>query len=140
MLCFGFAFLHDFSHIVICAYEILITYNTLSRFVREYSHEPWRGYGRNVVTVFEKLQDTDFRDLYGPSSEQFEGRGSFGNGGAMRIVPMALFCRSRNYDGKQFVVRLSLFSVTSLALTAELEVCTSARGPFFSVSARPVRH
>lgn len=86
--------------------------------MREHSREPMRGYGRDVGTVFKKLQDTDFRDLYGPSSEQFDGRGSFGNGGAMRIAPMALFCHSRNYDAEQFVVCLSLISVMSLFPTA----------------------
>ena len=30
-------------------------------------------------------------DVYQPAAEQFEGKGSFGNGSAMRVTPAALF-------------------------------------------------
>jgi poly(ADP-ribose) glycohydrolase ARH3 len=66
----------------------------LYRFVSEYSNEQWRGYGANVVTVFEKLKETAFADIYQPAAEQFDGKGSYGNGGAMRIFPMALYAYS----------------------------------------------
>lgn len=104
-------FLHD-----ILATFVLMHFNFLSRFVQEYSNEPWRGYGRNVVTVFDKLERSNFQDLYGPSNEQFDGNGSFGNGGAMRIVPMALFCHSRNCTDKQLVVCSSIAVVMFLLL------------------------
>lgn len=64
-------------------------------FVREYLHDPNRGYGEAIVTVFRKLRQNRFRDVHGPAAEQFGGSGSFGNGGAMRIAPVALFCHRR---------------------------------------------
>ncbi|KAK9872672.1 hypothetical protein WA026_018806 [Henosepilachna vigintioctopunctata] len=60
-------------------------------FVKEYFLEPNRGYGQNVVTVFKKLKHNKFENIYKPASEQFDGSGSLGNGGAMRIAPIALF-------------------------------------------------
>ncbi|XP_033756833.1 ADP-ribose glycohydrolase ARH3-like isoform X2 [Pecten maximus] len=62
-----------------------------SRFSQEYFENPWRGYGRSVTTVFQKLQETECKDPFGPAEEQFEGNGSYGNGGAMRIAPAGLF-------------------------------------------------
>lgn len=67
-------------------------------FVKEYYKEPKRGYGANVVEVFDKLRRNKFEDIYKPASEQFGGSGSYGNGGAMRIVPIALYFHN-NPDG-----------------------------------------
>ncbi|XP_077992164.1 ADP-ribosylhydrolase ARH3-like [Glandiceps talaboti] len=61
------------------------------RFAREYVREPFRGYGRTVVTVFDKLLDPSLEDVYKPAKDQFDGKGSYGNGGAMRVAPVALF-------------------------------------------------
>lgn len=60
-------------------------------FVNEYFKEPNRGYGQNVIEVFHKLKNSRYVDIYKPSSEQFWGSGSYGNGGAMRIAPVALY-------------------------------------------------
>ncbi|KAJ3665049.1 hypothetical protein Zmor_000564 [Zophobas morio] len=60
-------------------------------FVKDYFLEPHRGYGPNVVDVFSKLRKSKFDDIYRPAREQFNGKGSFGNGGAMRIAPIALY-------------------------------------------------
>lgn len=60
-------------------------------FVKEYFLEPKRGYGQNVITVFNKLKNSKFQDIYKPAREQFDGSGSLGNGGAMRIAPLALY-------------------------------------------------
>ncbi|PSN57802.1 Poly(ADP-ribose) glycohydrolase ARH3 [Blattella germanica] len=62
------------------------------RFVKEYFLQPRRGYGQNVIEVFHKLRAEQFEDPFGPAKEQFEGSGSYGNGGAMRVAPLALFC------------------------------------------------
>lgn len=67
------------------------------RFVKSYYQEPNRGYGPSVVTVFEKLRGSKFADVLAPAKQQFNGQGSWGNGGAMRITPIALFCY-QNYD------------------------------------------
>ena len=63
------------------------------RFVKEYFSDPRRGYGQ-VVNVFHKLRAQNFGDPFGPAKEQFGGSGSYGNGGAMRVAPLALFCHS----------------------------------------------
>lgn len=67
------------------------------RFVREFFNDPRRGYGSNVIDVFYKLRGQKFKDPFGPAKEQFDGSGSLGNGGAMRVAPIALFY-CNNYD------------------------------------------
>ncbi|XP_028140272.1 ADP-ribosylhydrolase ARH3 [Diabrotica virgifera virgifera] len=67
-------------------------YKFLARlFVNEYFKEPKRGYGQSIVDVFRKLKNTKYEDVFKPAKEQFLGEGSFGNGGAMRIAPVALY-------------------------------------------------
>jgi poly(ADP-ribose) glycohydrolase ARH3 len=61
------------------------------KFQEEYHREPWRGYGMSVTTVFDKLR-FDPEDVFLPAREQFGGSGSYGNGSAMRISPVALLC------------------------------------------------
>nr|CAI5834001.1 unnamed protein product [Callosobruchus analis] len=52
----------------------------------------------NIVgEVFNKLKATKFEDVFKPATEQFHGKGSYGNGGAMRVAPIALFFHD-NYD------------------------------------------
>jgi hypothetical protein len=64
------------------------------RFVKEYFGDPRRGYGEQVVEIFHKLRVQKFGDPFGPAKEQFGGAGSYANGGAMRVAPLALFCHS----------------------------------------------
>jgi len=59
--------------------------------VEEYFRQPYRGYGRNVISVFEALKEDNCRNAFRPAEKQFDGLGSHGNGGAMRISPAALF-------------------------------------------------
>lgn len=61
------------------------------RFAKEYFARPDRGYGSNIPAVFHELKETKYKDPFGPASRQFNGSGSYGNGGAMRIAPAALF-------------------------------------------------
>ncbi|KAM4540648.1 ADP-ribosylhydrolase ARH3 [Fundulus diaphanus] len=60
------------------------------RFAKEYSASPGRGYGSGVIQVLKKLASPQLADVYQPARDQFNGRGSFGNGGAMRAAPFAL--------------------------------------------------
>lgn len=60
------------------------------RFAKEYSSSPGRGYGSGVIQVLKKLASPQLIDVYQPARDQFNGRGSFGNGGAMRAAPFAL--------------------------------------------------
>lgn len=62
----------------------------INRFAKEYSASPSRGYGSGVIQVLKKLASPQLSDVYQPARDQFNGRGSFGNGGAMRAVPFAL--------------------------------------------------
>lgn len=47
----------------------------------------------SVVTVFDKLRH-DPEDIFHPAREQHGGEGSYGNGSAMRVSPVALLCKS----------------------------------------------
>lgn len=61
-----------------------------SRFAQEYKKDPDRGYGAGVITVFKKLLSPKCRDVYEPARAQFNGKGSYGNGGAMRVAGISL--------------------------------------------------
>lgn len=61
------------------------------KFVDEYFTEPNRGYGAAVTTVFKRLRDENPADETLPARDQFDGMGSYGNGAAMRISPVALY-------------------------------------------------
>jgi len=60
-------------------------------FTEEYMREPRRGYGGNVIDTFYLLKREKYADVFAPAKLQFHGKGSFGNGGAMRVAPLALF-------------------------------------------------
>ncbi|KAK2704144.1 hypothetical protein QYM36_017586 [Artemia franciscana] len=65
------------------------------RFVEEYKKDPKRDYGERVVNVFARLNMEGYEDPYRPAREQFDKQGSFGNGAAMRVAPVALyFCHN----------------------------------------------
>ncbi len=70
----------------------------LNRFSDEFYKEPHRGYGGSVSAVFEALRKEDLDDVFEPAKRQFDGQGSFGNGGAMRISPAALFYLKEGFD------------------------------------------
>lgn len=70
-----------------------IDYKTLAKkFVQSYLDEPKRGYGGGAVSLFHKLRRSKLQDPLQPAKDQFNGTGSFGNGGAMRVTPVSLFC------------------------------------------------
>ncbi|XP_053313173.1 ADP-ribosylhydrolase ARH3 [Spea bombifrons] len=60
------------------------------RFTKEYKNDPDRGYGMAVIHVFEKIDSGEYRSVFTPAKEQFDGRGSYGNGAAMRVVGIPL--------------------------------------------------
>lgn len=43
-----------------------------------------------MITVFRKLLSPKCRDVFEPARAQFNGRGSYGNGGAMRVAGISL--------------------------------------------------
>lgn len=70
------------------SYQKSLTVN----FVKEYFKSPARGYGSGVQQLFQQLKRSKFEDILAPANRQFNGSGSFGNGAAMRISPVALYC------------------------------------------------
>nr|XP_033812889.1 ADP-ribose glycohydrolase ARH3 [Geotrypetes seraphini] len=60
------------------------------RFAEDYEKDPDRGYGMGVISVFKKLLSTECSDVFQPAREQFDGKGSYGNGAAMRAVGIPL--------------------------------------------------
>lgn len=38
------------------------------------------------------MRGSRFNDVFKPAREQFDGMGSWGNGAAMRVAPVSLFC------------------------------------------------
>ncbi len=59
------------------------------RFAAEYRDEPFRGYGGGSVTIFEAVLSG--ARWHVAAEAQFDGQGSYGNGGAMRVAPVALW-------------------------------------------------
>ncbi|MFP3913623.1 MAG: ADP-ribosylglycohydrolase family protein [Actinomycetota bacterium] len=58
-------------------------------FARHYAAEPWRGYGASPPEIFGKLErGVPWNEA---AATLFGGSGSFGNGAAMRVAPVALF-------------------------------------------------
>lgn len=73
-------------------------------FTVEYFRAPKRGYGNAVGTIFRKMKASKFQNFLDPAREQFDGMGSFGNGAAMRIAPLALFCLK---SSKEDLIRMA---------------------------------
>lgn len=78
-----------------CQKSSSLTVHLCFRFAKEYNLAPGRGYGAGVIQVLKKLASPQLSDVFQPARAQFGGRGSFGNGGAMRAVPFALAFRER---------------------------------------------
>jgi poly(ADP-ribose) glycohydrolase ARH3 len=57
-------------------------------FIRNYELEPWRGYGPGPPNVFRMIRDGEAWDK---AAEKLYHGGSYGNGSAMRIAPLAVF-------------------------------------------------
>jgi ADP-ribosylglycohydrolase len=58
-------------------------------FVRRYVADPNRGYGGGAHDVLQRVRDGD--DWKDASAEAFHGKGSMGNGAAMRVGPLGAF-------------------------------------------------
>ncbi|CAL8094237.1 unnamed protein product [Calicophoron daubneyi] len=72
---------------------------------REFAHDYFtdgrhRYYGGTVPLLFEQMQSTRFHNPYKYAANLFGGTGSFGNGGAMRVSPAAIY--GLNFDDLEF--------------------------------------
>jgi poly(ADP-ribose) glycohydrolase ARH3 len=70
-------------------------------FSQNFFQEPWRGYASGPPTLFSIVRDTGIPYVQAAKS-LFGGRGSMGNGGAMRIVPLGLF-----YHGSEHLYEMA---------------------------------
>jgi len=57
-------------------------------FIRNYQHEPWRGYGPGPPHIFRLIKSGQAWDK---AAESVYGGGSLGNGAAMRVAPIGIF-------------------------------------------------
>ncbi|XP_011704255.1 PREDICTED: poly(ADP-ribose) glycohydrolase ARH3-like [Wasmannia auropunctata] len=68
------------------------------RFAKSYHEQPDRRYGAGTITVLKEFKNhVEETNVKIPAKNLFNGVGSYGNGGAMRIAPIALFSYN-NYD------------------------------------------
>ena len=58
------------------------------KFIKNYELEPWRGYGPGPPRIFRKIRAGSSWDR---AAEDIYPGGSYGNGSAMRVAPLALF-------------------------------------------------
>ncbi|KZS15375.1 Poly glycohydrolase ARH3 [Daphnia magna] len=80
------------------------------KFVDEFYAHPRRGYASSMTDVFKALKRDDCKDPYGPGRLLYAGRGSYGNGSAMRIAPIALFCHSNAEEAMHIAYKSSLIT------------------------------
>ncbi|TPP65903.1 putative adp-ribosylglycohydrolase [Fasciola gigantica] len=85
---------------------------------KEFAHDYFtdgahRYYGGSIGSVFKSLEDDKFKHPFEFAAKQFNGTGSFGNGGGMRAAPLAIY--SLKLPDTDFEVRtdLVLFVVCS---------------------------
>ena len=69
-----------------------------------------------MVTVFKLLSEADCLDTFGPAKRQFDGKGSYGNGGAMRISPAALFVNRKSYGFSKLKVTAPVIATDSSSI------------------------
>jgi poly(ADP-ribose) glycohydrolase ARH3 len=84
----------DDTHLMIGMAESLVQkegfdgQNMAHVFIQNYEIEPWRGYGPGPPNVFRMIRDGEAWDK---AAEKLYTSGSYGNGSAMRIAPLAVF-------------------------------------------------
>ncbi|HEU4410109.1 MAG TPA: ADP-ribosylglycohydrolase family protein [Polyangiaceae bacterium] len=85
----------DDTVMALSVYEVLAETGRLDQdrlalaFARRYVEEPRRGYGGGAHTLLRQLAEGEPWQRAAPAL--FEGQGSFGNGGAMRVAPLGAY-------------------------------------------------
>ena len=85
----------DDTEMALAIYETLeihgeVIEDTLAElFIRRYELDPYRGYGNGVQEILRAIGNGATWKL--AASSAFEGQGSFGNGGAMRVAPVGAY-------------------------------------------------
>nr|AAW27111.1 SJCHGC08995 protein [Schistosoma japonicum] len=79
----------------------------------------FRGYGGTVGRIFSSFKNANYKDPYTYAANLFDGTGSYGNGGAMRIAPAALY--ALRYSDREF--EKLIIDITRLTHTHPLAIC-----------------
>lgn len=74
-------------------------------FVKEYFKNQKRGYGEGISNLFQKWKRNKFEGYMETASDQYNGSGSYGNGGAMRISPVPLYCYKKSQEEMVDIVK-----------------------------------
>nr|CAH8841638.1 unnamed protein product [Trichobilharzia regenti] len=87
---------------------------TLTKFATDYFEDgAHRYYGGTIGRVFTAMKKANYKDPYKYAAELFDGTGSYGNGGAMRAAPAALYAlRFSEYDLERFIVDVTRLTHT----------------------------
>jgi ADP-ribosylglycohydrolase len=84
----------DDTHMALSIVEVLIEFGAIQQdalaaaFARRFSEQPWRGYGGGARHLLSGLAAGDDWRRISPS---LFGKGSYGNGAAMRVAPLGAF-------------------------------------------------
>lgn len=114
-------------------------YNVYFRFVDEFYAHPRRGYGSSVTDVFKALKREDCKDPFGPGRLQYAGRGSYGNGSAMRIAPVALFCHNNPDEAMRIAHKSSLITHTNeLGYNGAILQCLAIQKALYLETSKPL--
>jgi len=77
---------------------------------RGYAREPWRGYGSGPPRVFDNLhQGVPWDEA---AASLFDGEGSYGNGAAMRVAPVALYSYPHEHRAAEIAHQTALITHT----------------------------
>jgi len=109
----------DDTHMMIGVAESLIANKSFNgehmtwTFIRNWEAEPWRGYGPGPPRVFRMIKSgVPWKKAAGLL---YGGKGSFGNGAAMRVAPVGLF-----YYDKPEKLRATAYASAEITHTHEL--------------------
>lgn len=101
---------------------------------RDYEREPWRGYGAGPPRVFDNLgRGVPWDEA---AASLFDGEGSYGNGAAMRVAPVALYAYPNQRRAAKIAHKTALITHThpegidgavaqAVAITALLQATSS---------------
>ncbi|GAB6024591.1 hypothetical protein CHUAL_009739 [Chamberlinius hualienensis] len=98
------------------------------RYADTYFKESFRYYGGHIITIFAAWKRHGLVDVYQPAQLQFNGSGSYGNGGAMRVAPIALYhCNSHKDMIKLATLTTCLTHTHPLGIVGSLLQCWAVR-------------
>ncbi|THD19319.1 Poly(ADP-ribose) glycohydrolase ARH3 [Fasciola hepatica] len=108
---------------------------------KEFAHDYFtdgahRYYGGSIGSVFKSLEDDKFKHPFEFAAKQFNGTGSFGNGGGMRAAPLAIYSlKLPDTDFERLIVDVTRLTHTHpLAVYGALLIAFAVRSVWNAVS------